>query len=366
MGALTPEQQTTATVFGDTFSLYSDEEFEEFIGFLRTRFQRNAIDLREAFLGKRCLDAGCGGGRATIMMAEAGAAEVVAFDLSQTNVQTTRMRAAQRGCDNVVGVGGSLLEVPFEDESFDVVWSNGVLHHTGDTDGSLKEITRVLRPGGWMWLYLYGSGGIYWHMVDWVRETLRDVDVSACIAQLRLQNVPVRRIAEWIDDWFVPVLQRYTVDDVRRRLEELGFSGATALAQGTHYDTSQRRIGASDQEIELMGDGDVRFWSEKTDRPSGSDEAKLPDAPDSKGSFWTDGPAVTQIDPDLQRTRAALERLETARGDAARAFRVMVCGRVHTETRARLEADGPFDVERLRARLQEIAELCEEFATLPG
>ena len=57
--------------------------------------------------------------------------------------------------------------------------------------------------------------------------------------------MPVRRIAEWIDDWFVPVLQRYTVDDVRRRLEELGFAGATALAQGTHYDTSQRRIGAS-------------------------------------------------------------------------------------------------------------------------
>ena len=230
-------------------------------------FERNAIDLREAFAGKRCLDAGCGGGRATIMMAEAGAARWSRSTYPRPTCRRRGCALQQRGCDNVVGVEGSLLEVPFEDESFDVVWSNGVLHHTGDTDGSLKEITRVLRPGGWMWLYLYGSGGIYWHMVDWVRETLRDVDVSACIAQLRLQNVPVRRIAEWIDDWFVPVLQRYTVEDVRRRLEELGFSGATALAQGTHYDTSQRRIGASDQEIELMGDGDVRFWS-REDRPA--------------------------------------------------------------------------------------------------
>ena len=364
MGALTPDQQTTTIVFGDTFSLYSDDEFEEFIDFLRTRFARNGIDLSEAFGGKRCLDAGCGGGRATIMMAEAGASEVVALDLSKTNVETTLMRAQRRGCSNVVAREASLLDVPLEDESFDVVWSNGVLHHTGDTDGSLKEITRLLRPGGWMWLYLYGSGGIYWHTVDWVRETLAEVDVSACIAQLRLQNVPVRRIAEWIDDWFVPVLQRYTVDDVRRRLEELGFAGATALAQGTHYDTSQRRIGASDEEIALMGDGDVRFWCEKTQRPSGADDARLPDAPDGKGSFWEDGPAVTAIDPDLARIRTALEQLETVRGDGARAFRVMVCGRVHTETRARLEAEGPFDMELHRSRLQEIAQLCEAFAAL--
>jgi ubiquinone/menaquinone biosynthesis C-methylase UbiE len=273
LGALTPEQQITTIVFGDTFSLYSDDEFEEFIGFLKTRLERNGIELHDEFAGKRCLDAGCGGGRATIMMAQAGAREVVAFDLSRTNVETTRMRAEQRGLDNVVAEEGSLLALPFEDESFDVVWSNGVLHHTGDTDGSLKEIARVLRPGGWMWLYLYGSGGIYWRVVDWVRETLRDVDVSACIAQLRLQNVPVRRIAEWIDDWFVPVLQRYTVEDVRRRLVELGFAEAGALAQGTHYDTSQRRVGASAREIELMGDGDVRFWCQKTARPSGTDGA---------------------------------------------------------------------------------------------
>ncbi len=364
MGALTSAQQTTTIVFGDTFSLYSDEEFEEFIGFLRTRLQRNGIDLREAFAGKRCVDAGCGGGRATIMMAEAGADEVVALDLSRTNVETTRMRARQRALENVVAEEASLLAVPFEEESFDVVWSNGVLHHTGDTDGSLKEIARLLKPGGWMWLYLYGSGGIYWRMVDWVRETLGDVDVSACIAQLRLQNVPVRRIAEWIDDWFVPVLQRYTVEDVRKRLVELGFTGATALAHGTHYDTSQRRIGASVREVELMGDGDVRFWCQKTERPLGSDSASLPDAPDGKGSFWEDGPAVKQVEPELERLTAALDRLEAARSDTARAFRIMVCGRVHAETRARLEAEGPFDVELLQSRMNDIAQLCEEFAAL--
>ena len=362
MTQMTANEQITTIVFGDTFALYSPAEFEEFIGFLRTRFERNDIPL-DVFKGKRCLDAGCGGGRATIMMAEAGASEVVAFDLSDTNIETTLGRARERGLDNVVAQQGSLLEVPFEDESFDVVWSNGVLHHTGDTDLSLREIARCLKPGGWMWLYLYGSGGIYWHMVDWVREMLAGIHVSECIAQLRLQNVPVRRTAEWIDDWFVPVLQRYTVEDVRLRLEDLGFEGAKALERGTHYDTSDRRIGASAQEIELMGDGDVRFWSQKTSAPT-SDAHPLPDAPDGKGSFWTDGPGVTRIDASLGRVRESLERLEAARGSEAGAYRIMVCGLVHSQTRTLHETEGPFDIEVLERRCEEVAELCDAFAGL--
>ena len=175
----------------------------------------------------------------------------------------------------------------------------------------------------------------------------------------------MRRIAEWIDDWFVPSLQRYTIEDVRRRLAELGFADASVLTQGTHFDTSQRRVGASAREIELMGDGDVRFWCQKTGRPSGADDARLPDAPDGKGSFWEDGPEVRRTDPELERIRAALQRLEAARGDSLGAYRIMVCGRVHTETRARLEAEGPFDVDLLRSRLGDIAQLCEEFAALP-
>ena len=53
--------------------------------------------------------------------------------------------------------------MPFADDSFDVVYSNGVLHHTPDTAGAVREIHRVLRPGGQARVMLYHRGSAaYW------------------------------------------------------------------------------------------------------------------------------------------------------------------------------------------------------------
>ena len=66
----------------------------------------------------------------------------------------------------------------------------------------------MLKKGGYMWLYVYGAGGIYWYMIDWIRGTLKNIDVKDCIYQLRVMEMPIRRIAEWIDDWFAGCLSK--------------------------------------------------------------------------------------------------------------------------------------------------------------
>jgi len=358
--SMTEAERLTTIVFGDTFALYDDEEFNAFIQPFHERLAANDISA-DVFRGARCLDAGCGGGRGSVFMAECGAADVVGVDLSARNVETCTQRASSRGLSQCRFVQGSLLDIPFDDESFDVVWCNGVLHHTEDPDRGLVEIARVLRPGGRLWLYLYGSGGVYWFMVDWVRELLADHDVSDCIYQLRIMSIPVRRIAEWIDDWFSPFLRRYTVDDVRARLRELGFVDAEALRGGTVYDTSQRLIGAGETEAELMGEGDVRFFSTKVDGSRGN-ERPLPDPPDRKGSPYTDGPAVTALAEPLARVRAALELVESRVGSERGLYRVAVCSSVHSSVRSLLETDAPFDTEWLRKHLVELEGTLDEFA----
>lgn len=351
------KEQVTAIVFGDTFSLYDEQSFDEFVSPLYTRLKNNGIDLN-IFKGKRCLDAGCGGGRGSILMAQCGAKEVIGIDFSSTNIESCRKRAKQKGFTNLSFMQHSLMDLPFEDESFDIIWCNGVLMHTIDPDLGLKEISRVLKKGGSLWLYVYGAGGIYWTMVDWVRSTLHDVEVSECIYQLRIMEMPIRRIAEWIDDWFAGYLRRYTHTDVEKRLKELGFGNTNRLNFGTVYDTSQRKQSASIHEIHLMGEGDLRYFCKKIQN-AGGDSYVLPDSPNNEGSVFYDSHEVTQFLEPLNTLSKNLERLEKKKGHEISTFKILICRSVHTRVRSLLETEGPFDTENLMQHLQNLNELVD-------
>ena len=348
----------TSIVYGDTFALYDEKSFDEFVPPLYTRLKNNGIST-DVFKGKRCLDAGCGGGRGSILMAQCGAKEVIGVDFSSTNIESCRKRAEQKGFSNLFFYEHSLTELPFENESFDVIWCNGVLMHTIDPDKCLQEISRVLKTDGHMWLYVYGAGGVYWYMIDWIRKTLQDIDVKNCICELRIMEMPIRRIAEWIDDWFAGYLRRYTHDEVENRLKELGFVNTDRLKYGTIYDTSQRRLGAESIEIDLMGEGDLRYFCKKC-RNSTGNKFSLPESPEGKGSLYTYSDSVTQLATCLEQLSKNLVRLESKRGHEISTYKVMVCRSVHSKVRSLLETEGPFDMNALHNHLNNLNSLIEE------
>jgi ubiquinone/menaquinone biosynthesis C-methylase UbiE len=73
--------------------------------------------------------------------------------------------------------------LPFRTESFDVVYSNGVLHHTPDTAGAIREVHRVLRPGGTAKVMLYHRNSLNY----WIEIVLRRglLGLSFCVGDLR-------------------------------------------------------------------------------------------------------------------------------------------------------------------------------------
>ena len=87
------------------------------------------------------LEVGCGEGELAARMAAELDASVVALDQSPRMVEITRGRG-------VTAVVGDAQELPFEDESFDAVVAAWMLYHVPDLDRTLREIGRVLRPGG--------------------------------------------------------------------------------------------------------------------------------------------------------------------------------------------------------------------------
>lgn len=337
-------EEVTKVVYGETFGRYNKDEFLEFLKPLEVRLEQNNIP-RSVFSNMRCLDAGCGGGRGTVLMGQAGAKEVYAFDLSEQNVKTTQARAEMFGLSNVHTQCGSLLELPFEDESFDIVWCNGVLHHTSDPDKALSEVARVLKKGGHMWLYLYGSGGIYWHMVDFIRDWLKDVEVPEAIAQLALCGFATGHIAEFIDDWFVPNLKRYTNEDVTRRLNELGFGNIKQLSGGMIYDTSVRSL--TKGERLWMGEGDLRYWVKKEKLSSGSREFALPDK-GKNGSYYDEPPEVQAFSVEYSNLVNVVSVVENSYPSTRGFGRTVVAARMHKHLRDSFSSARIFQSEEFR------------------
>ncbi|MBI3300021.1 MAG: methyltransferase domain-containing protein [Elusimicrobia bacterium] len=109
----------------------------------------------EALKGKLTLDAGCGMGRFTTAARGLGA-EVVAMDLSEA---LTRLIGAMKADPRLHVVQGDLLHPPFKPGVFDLVFSHGVIHHTADTKGAFDAVAKLVKRGGLLSVWVYGTPG---------------------------------------------------------------------------------------------------------------------------------------------------------------------------------------------------------------
>ena len=121
-------------------------------------WEENFLDIAqplvpENFLGQIVLDAGCGFGRHAFFAARYGA-EVVALDSSADAIETTRRNTEK--LSNVHVVQGDIYRPPFRDGIFDLTYSFGVLHHLDAPRDAFKVLTRTLKPGGRLSLFVYG------------------------------------------------------------------------------------------------------------------------------------------------------------------------------------------------------------------
>jgi arsenite methyltransferase len=110
----------------------------------------NPFTLGSIETGEHVLDLGSGAGTDSLVAAQMVGPEgrVVGIDMTLEMLEKARASAAQLGMANVEFVEGEVERLPFPDESFDVVISNGVIDLIPDKDAVFAEIYRVLRPGG--------------------------------------------------------------------------------------------------------------------------------------------------------------------------------------------------------------------------
>jgi SAM-dependent methyltransferase len=120
--------------------------------------------------GKRVLDVGCGQGTLINYLPGFGAT-VFGVDMSVSSLRRAAVGANELGFCNLVSIAAADAEsLPFPDACFDAVLCFGVLHHTPDTHGGVKELWRVLKPSGVAIVMLYRSGNPKWWMTRLIRS----------------------------------------------------------------------------------------------------------------------------------------------------------------------------------------------------
>jgi SAM-dependent methyltransferase len=112
----------------------------------------NPFSLGRLELGKRVADLGCGAGTDSLVAAQMVGRDghVTGIDMTPEMLAKARAAAEELGVTNVEFVEGEIEHLPFEDESVDIVLSNGVIDLVPDKDAVFAEIFRILRPGGRM------------------------------------------------------------------------------------------------------------------------------------------------------------------------------------------------------------------------
>lgn len=110
---------------------------------------------------KKVLEIGVGNGSHAMLLAKS-CKEFYGIDLTEYASKSTKKRMEVFGISNANIQQMNAEKLNFEDNSFDLVWSWGVIHHTADTGAVLKEIKRVLKPGGKATVMVYYKS--FWYV----------------------------------------------------------------------------------------------------------------------------------------------------------------------------------------------------------
>ena len=256
--------EATGHHFGALFSDFDEDTyFVDGLKVVTDRLKKNDYPL-DSLQGKKALDAGCGGGRYAVALRKLGLGHVTGVDMSSSGLADARQRVQSKGIDGVEFVQADVLDLPFEDETFDFIWSSGVLHHTTDMQKGVDEFMRVLKPGGCGYFYLIEKpSGIFWECIELLRILMKDVSFDFARVVYKVAGVSAYDTFYILDHVQVPINIRSTPEEVEQLLSNGGAKNIRRLTRGTGFD----RVELIHQQVPYAdlkyGVGENRYYFEK-------------------------------------------------------------------------------------------------------
>lgn len=159
--------------FSAEWEAHLDKEMDTTWGFtVGSRFEQFLLEVETSeseIRSKTILDAGCGNGMLTEYFSTNG---MISFGMDFSN--SVFAAEAKRKSEDVCFLRGDLQEPPFPEKFFDFIVSNGVIHHTRNTEHTFHKLARTIKQDGKFFIWLYErKGSMMWgakrRIFDWLR-----------------------------------------------------------------------------------------------------------------------------------------------------------------------------------------------------
>jgi SAM-dependent methyltransferase len=161
------------------------------------------------------LEAGCGTGQLTNFLGMSWKRRVIGGDVCLNSLRLAEQFRNRNLINNAGFLQMNLFRPPFRDESFNLIISNGVLHHTGDPEGGMAALIKKLKPGGIISIGLYNSYArlpTLWRR--WLFERFGS-SLHVLDPRLRRPHDNASRVRAWYADQYThPHESKHSMDEV--------------------------------------------------------------------------------------------------------------------------------------------------------
>lgn len=189
------------------------------------------------FKGKNVIDVGCGGGRFTCALGMLGS-NVTATDQSEHALRVTQ--GLWSNTFRYIGKNLSKYRAdilyPMSGE-YDLVWCFGVVHHTGDTFGAIWNLMQIVKPGGYLFLMVYGwpteeKGKAEVKRYETIRNAVADLPYPGKVAYLKSIGIPEDKLHGWFDATTPRINDLYHYDEIESFMADNGFTDIRDTSDG--------------------------------------------------------------------------------------------------------------------------------------
>jgi ubiquinone/menaquinone biosynthesis C-methylase UbiE len=250
-------------LFQQLWVRFSEKDYGERIARYEHRLKVNDLD-NGFFTGKRCIDLGCGHGNFAHALLKAGASYILGIDYGEASIQYA-MAAQKRLGVNETQLQfkvGSVYALPEPDESYDIALQNGVFHHLDYEEKAYREAVRVLKKGGWMWIYTDGAQAISHQLWDVSLRILAKVPTKFVLKQLSNLNLETGKNYH-LGDGLNAIYHHDTWAGLTARLAQYGFGNFKHLVGGFPTDFDHGTIESHNYGKEKFGEGEHRLLAQR-------------------------------------------------------------------------------------------------------